>query len=56
MMLGDVASTLGKGLFVGAADTAVMTLSSTMEMKLRGRSASSAPADPAAKVLGGVGR
>lgn len=29
-----------------------MTLSSTLEMKLRGRPASSAPADAAAKVLG----
>jgi hypothetical protein len=29
-----------------------MTVSSTLEMKLRGREASSAPADAAAKVLG----
>lgn len=52
MKLGDVAAAVGKGLFAGAAGTAAMTLSSTMEMKLRGRPASSAPADAAAKVLG----
>jgi hypothetical protein len=50
--LGDVASAVGKGLFAGVAGTAAMTVSSTLEMKLRGRSASSAPAQAAAKVLG----
>ena len=50
--LGDVASAVGKGLFAGAAGTAAMTVSSTLEMKLRGRGASSAPAQAAAKVLG----
>src|SRR3712207_9240685 len=52
MKLGDVAAAVGKGLFAGAAGTAAMTLSSTIEMKLRGRPASSAPADAAAQVLG----
>ena len=52
MKLGDMAAAVGKGLFAGAAGTAAMTLSSTTEMKLRGRPASSAPADAAAKVLG----
>jgi hypothetical protein len=52
MKLGDVAAALGKGLFAGAAGTAAMTLSSTIEMKLRRRPASSAPADAASKVLG----
>ena len=52
MKLGDVAAAFGKGLFAGAAGTAAMTLSSTLEMKQRGRAASSAPADAAAKVLG----
>ncbi len=52
MKLGHVAAAVGKGLFAGVAGTAAMTLSSTMEMKLRGRPASSAPADAAAKVLG----
>ncbi len=52
MRIGDVAAAFGKGLFAGAAGTAAMTASSTLEMKLRGRGASSAPADAAAKVLG----
>jgi hypothetical protein len=39
-------------LFTGVGGTAAMTVSSTLEMKLRGRSASSAPAQAAAKVLG----
>ncbi len=52
MKLGNIAAAVGKGLFAGAAGTAAMTLSSTTEMKLRGRPASSAPADAAAKVLG----
>ena len=52
MKLGNIAAAVGKGLFAGAAGTAAMTLSSTTEMKLRGRPASSAPADAAAKLLG----
>src|SRR5215217_1944755 len=51
MKLGDVAADVGKGLFAGAIGTAAMTVSSTLEMKIRGRPASSAPADAAAKVL-----
>jgi len=39
-------------LVAGVAGTALMTISSTIEMKLAGRQASSAPADAAAKVLG----
>jgi hypothetical protein len=50
--LGDVAAAFGKGIFAGVAKTAAMTLSSTIEMKLRGRPASSTPAQDAAKVLG----
>jgi hypothetical protein len=50
--LGDVAAAFGKGVFAGAAGTVAMTVSSTIEMKLRGRPASSAPARAAAKVLG----
>jgi hypothetical protein len=50
--LGDVAAAFGKGIFAGVAGTAVMTISSTIEMKLRGRPASSAPAQAATKVLG----
>jgi hypothetical protein len=52
MRLSDVAADVGKGLFAGAAGTAAMTISSTLEMKVRGRPASSAPAEAAAKVLG----
>ena len=52
MKVGDVAADVGKGLFADAIGTAAMTVSSTLEMKIRGRPASSAPADAAAKVLG----
>ncbi len=52
MKLGDVAARVGKGLFAGAAGTTAMTVSSTLEMKIRGRQGSSAPAQAAAKVLG----
>jgi hypothetical protein len=50
--LGEVAAAFGKGIFAGLAGTAAMTISSTIEMKQRGRPASSAPAYAAAKVLG----
>ncbi len=52
MGLGNIASSIGKGLAAGAAGTAFMTLSSTLEMKMRDREGSSAPADAAGKVLG----
>ena len=52
MKLGSVAAAFGKGIFAGVAGTAAMTLSSTIEMKVRGRPASSTPALAAAKVLG----
>jgi hypothetical protein len=42
---------LGRGLVAGAAATAAMTVSSTLEMKLRGREPSTAPADVAARLL-----
>ena len=44
--------TVGRGLAAGLAGTAALTISSTIEQKLRGRPASTAPADAAAKVLG----
>jgi hypothetical protein len=50
--IGELAAAVGRGLFAGAAGTAAMTVSSTVEMKLRGRSPSTAPARAAAKVLG----
>lgn len=52
MTMGNLAGAVGRGLFAGVVGTAAMTLSSTVEMKLRGREGSSAPADAAAKVLG----
>lgn len=50
--IGALASSVGKGLFAGAFGTVMMTASSTIEMKLRGREGSSAPADAAGKVIG----
>ena len=50
--LGDAASAVGRGLLAGLVGTAAMTVSSTVEMKRRGREASTAPADAAAKVIG----
>jgi hypothetical protein len=47
-----IATEVGKGLLAGLAGTAAMTLSSTLEMKLRRRPSSTAPADAAGKVLG----
>ena len=52
MKLRDISEAVGKGLFAGLVGTAAMTVSSTLEMKRRGRPASSAPATAAAKVLG----
>ncbi len=52
MGLGDTAGAVGKGLFAGAAGTVAMTVSSTLEAKLRERGSSSAPADAAGKMLG----
>jgi hypothetical protein len=45
-------SGIGKGLVAGFAGTAAMTVSSTLEARVRGRAASSAPARATAKVLG----
>ncbi len=50
--VGNLAACVGKGLFAGAFGTVAMTASSTLEMKLRGREASTAPADAAGIVLG----
>lgn len=51
-MLKTIAEAAGKGLVAGLAGTAAMTLSSTLEMKLQGREASTAPSQAAGKVLG----
>lgn len=50
--LGGLAAAVGKGLAAGLVGTAAMTLSSTVEAKLRGREASTTPARAASKVLG----
>src|SRR5919201_2196171 len=47
-----VASSIGKGLVAGFVGTAAMTVSSSLEARLRHRAASSAPARATAKVLG----
>ena len=50
--LNTLATSIGKGVVAGFAGTAAMTVSSTVEMRLRGRAPSTAPADATAKVLG----
>jgi hypothetical protein len=50
--LTKIAGAIGEGLLAGFAGTAAMTASSTLEARLRGRPASSAPARATAKVLG----
>jgi hypothetical protein len=47
-----LAGAIGEGLLAGVAGTAAMTVSSTVEAKLRGRPFSTAPARATAKVLG----
>jgi hypothetical protein len=47
-----IASNIGKGLVAGFVGTAAMTVSSSLEARLRHRAASSAPARATAKVLG----
>ena len=51
-MIATVASNVGKGLAAGLVGTAAMTVSSTLEARLRGREFSNAPAKAAEKVLG----
>jgi hypothetical protein len=50
--IGMVPASIGKGLVAGLLGTAAMTVSSSVEARLRGRGASSAPARATAKVLG----
>ena len=52
MKAATLAAGIGKGVLAGLAGTAAMTISSTVEAKLRGRAFSTAPAKAAAKVLG----
>jgi hypothetical protein len=51
-MLTRIADGIGKGVLAGVAGTAAMTVSSTIEAKLRRRSFSTAPAQAAARALG----
>jgi hypothetical protein len=48
----EIAEDVGKGFVAGAVGTAAMTVSSTIEAKLRERESSDAPAQAAGKVLG----
>ncbi|MGI9185078.1 MAG: hypothetical protein ACR2GZ_08965 [Solirubrobacteraceae bacterium] len=52
MSFDEAAGAVGTGLLAGVAGTAAMTVSSSLEAKLRERGASSAPADAAGKILG----
>ena len=47
-----LAAAIGNGVIAGVAGTAAMTVSSTVEAKLRGRPFSTAPAKAAARALG----
>lgn len=51
-LVNTLATSVGKGLLAGFVGTAAMTLSSTVEARLRHRAASSAPARAMAKLLG----
>jgi hypothetical protein len=48
----NIAAALGRGLIAGLAGTVAITISQMVEMKLRHRPPSAAPADAAGKVLG----
>ncbi|MDA0566050.1 hypothetical protein LG943_17260 [Streptomonospora sp. S1-112] len=50
--LSVLASAAGRGMLAGVAGTAAMTVSSTLEARLRGRGSSSAPEQAAGTVLG----
>ncbi len=51
-VLRGIATEVGRGLLAGLVGAVAMTISSTLEMRLRRRPPSSAPADAAGKVLG----
>jgi hypothetical protein len=51
-LLRAIAHEVGRGLIAGFVGTVAMTIASTVEMKLRKRPPSTAPADAAGKVLG----
>ena len=47
-----ISTAIGRGLVAGLAGTAAMTISSTLEARLRGRASITAPARATAKMLG----
>lgn len=51
-VLGELAAAIGIGLASGLAGTAAMTVSSTVEARMRGRASSTTPAKAASRVLG----
>jgi hypothetical protein len=51
-LIDRVTGAIGKGVIAGLAGTVAMTISSTIEQRIRHRQASSAPAKAAKKVLG----
>src|SRR3954453_11628315 len=55
MTVNNVATSIGRGIVAGVVGTAAMTVSSTIEARVRRRPASTAPADASAKVLGIAG-
>jgi hypothetical protein len=52
MSMDRIARNIGRGLVAGLIGTAAMTVSSTLEAKLRDRAGSTTPADAAERVLG----
>lgn len=52
LRLGALAAAVGKGLAAGLVGTAAMTVSSTLEARMRQREPSTAPARAASQVLG----
>ena len=51
LLIGKIASEIGKGLMAGAAGTLAITLSQMIEMSITKRKPSTAPAEAAEKVL-----
>ncbi len=51
-MIREIPAAVGRGLFAGVAGTAAITAATMIEMKIRDREQSSAPAEAVEKVLG----
>jgi hypothetical protein len=52
LMVGNISGKIGRGLVAGLAGTAAITVSQMIEMRLRDREPSTAPAEAASRVLG----